>query len=144
MHMQLFTKKYKYVIHEHHASHLHWDLRLEHHGVLKSWAVPKKPSPNPAVKRLAIQVPGHALSYAKFHGTIPKGYYGAGTVKIWDSGWHEPQAWTSTKVITKLHGKKLKGLYCLTKFPQSGPKNWLFFKKKETKMKKGYRKGRFL
>lgn len=133
--MKLFKRKYKYVIHEHHASHLHWDLRLERHGVLKSWAVPKKPSPNLAVKRLAIQVPAHSVDYTKFHGTIPKGHYGAGKVRIWDSGWHEPDAWTGTKVITKLHGRRLKGFYCLTKFPQSGPKNWLFFKKKETKKK---------
>ena len=134
--MKLFNQKLKYVIHEHFASHHHWDLRLQHHGTLKSWAVPKKPSPLPALKRLAIHVDDHALSYAKFRGTIPKGQYGAGKVKIWDSGWHRPEAWTSTKVITNLHGRRLKGLYCLTKFPQSGPKNWLFFKKKETKKKR--------
>ncbi len=130
------NKKLKYVIHEHHASHLHWDLRLEHRGVLKSWAVPKKPSSKQGVKRLAIQVPAHSLDYARFRGTIPKGHYGAGKVKIWDSGWHESDAWTSTKVITKLHGRKLKGVYCLTWFPQSGPKNWLFFRKKEGKKRK--------
>ena len=121
-----------YVIQKHDASHLHWDLRLEQDGVLKSWAVPKEPSTDPATKRLAVQVEDHPLDYATFEGTIPEGQYGAGTVKIWDSGTYELLEKTEDKYIIVIKGKKLKGEYCLirTKF-QDNPKNWLFFKKKE-------------
>jgi len=118
-----------YVIHEHHATRLHWDLRLEINGVLKSWAVPKKPSTNPNIKRLAVQVEDHPLEYAAFQGEIPKGNYGAGKVKIWDRGTFEIISKTDKKIIFKINGKKLKGVYCLIKFRP--PKNWLFFKKKE-------------
>jgi DNA ligase D-like protein (predicted 3'-phosphoesterase) len=118
-----------YLIHEHHASHLHWDLRLEMDGVLRSWAVPKEPSTDPAVKRLAVMVEDHPLEYAKFEGTIPEGNYGAGTVKIWDRGKFDILEKTEKGFVVKLNGSKLNGTYVLFKFKP--PKNWLFFRKKE-------------
>ncbi len=120
-----------YVIQKHQASHLHWDLRLEFDGVLRSWAVPKEPSKDPKVRRLAVQVEDHPVEYAKFEGEIPEGQYGAGAVKIWDRGTFEPISVKDKKIIFKINGKKLKGTYVLVKFKP--PKNWLFFKKKEQK-----------
>jgi len=116
-----------FVIHEHHASHLHWDLRLEFDGVLKSWAVPKEPPAEDGIKRLAIQVEDHPLSYVDFEGTLPAGSYGAGLVKIWDSGGFSLLERDSKKIVFDLKGKKLHGAYCLL---HTAGKNWLFFKKK--------------
>ncbi|MCD6215719.1 MAG: ATP-dependent DNA ligase [Candidatus Aenigmarchaeota archaeon] len=121
-------KKLAYVIQEHHATHLHYDLRLEMDGVLKSWAIPKKPIGRG--KRLAIQVNDHDLSYKDFEGVIESGY-GAGTVKIWDKGWYELIEKTKDKILIELHGKKLKGKYALVRFKKSGKKNYLFFKVSE-------------
>ena len=115
---------------EHDARNLHWDFRLQIGKVLKSWAVPKKPPTKAGAKRLAIQVDDHKLSYAKFEGEIKEGY-GKGTVKIWDKGTYDLVEKTKDKILADLHGKKLKGKYYLVKFPKSGPKNWLLFKKKE-------------
>jgi DNA ligase D-like protein (predicted 3'-phosphoesterase) len=118
-----------FVVHEHHASHLHWDLRLGMDGVLKSWAIPKVPPTVKNIKRLAINVEDHPLAYAKFHGTIPEGNYGAGKVIIWDKGKYELLEKTSKKIFVDLHGKKLKGKYALIKTSYGGKKNgWLFFK----------------
>lgn len=128
------TKKEKliFVIHKHHASHLHYDLRLEKNGVLKSWAVPKKPPKETGIKRLAIQVKDHPLDYANFQGEIAEGSYGAGLVEIWDKGYYIPLKFKTSEIIFELKGKKLKGIYCLIRLKKPG-KNWLFFKRKAQK-----------
>ena len=117
-----------YVIQKHDASHLHFDLRLEMDGVLKSWAIPKEPPVVQGVKRLAVQVEDHPVSYASFEGTIPKGEYGAGMVKIWDTGTYKLIDRKETKLIVEINGAKLKGAYVLVRLKDA--KNWLFFKKK--------------
>ena len=121
-------KMSKFVIHKHFASHLHWDLRLEMGGVLKSWAVPKEPSTKKGIKRLAIQVEDHSLNYADFEGEIPEGNYGAGKVEIWDNGTYKLEEIKKDKIVFDLHGKKLKGKYVLVKINYGKNKNsWLFF-----------------
>ena len=121
-----------FVIHEHHATHLHWDLRLEMQGVLKSWALPKEPAKSKNIKRLAIQTEDHDLSYKDFEGTIPEGMYGAGKVKIWDKGTYILDSKKSEKIVFHLHGKNLKGKYVLLKTKFGKEKNkgkyWLFFR----------------
>jgi DNA ligase D-like protein (predicted ligase)/DNA ligase D-like protein (predicted 3'-phosphoesterase) len=117
-----------FVIHEHHARRLHFDLRLEKDGVLKSWAVPKGPPQISGDKRLAVQVEDHPLEYGKFEGTIPEGQYGAGTVKIWDKGQYESIVWGENKIEILMKGEKLEGRYVLVKFKKAGEKNWLFFR----------------
>lgn len=118
-----------FVIHRHEARRLHWDLRLEMNGVLKSWAVPKEPPTEKGVKRLAIMVEDHPLEYANFQGVIPEGHYGAGKVEIWDKGTYKPIEVTDKKIVFQLNGEKLKGEYVLLKYDKSGENNWLFFKK---------------
>jgi len=117
-----------YVIQKHQATRLHWDLRLEMDGVLKSWAVPKEPPAEKGVKRLAVQVEDHPLGYATFAGTIPKGEYGAGTVEIWDKGTYVLMDKKPNKIIFEVKGERLKGTFCLLRFKED--KNWLFFKTK--------------
>ncbi|MBI5146460.1 MAG: 3'-phosphoesterase [Thaumarchaeota archaeon] len=118
-----------YVIQEHHASRLHWDLRFEFDGVLKSWALPKIPPRKEGEKRLAVSVPDHPIPYALFEGQIPEGNYGAGSVKIWDRGIFELVENEPKKIVLNIKGEKLQGKYCLLHFkPQE--KNWLFFKLK--------------
>jgi DNA ligase D-like protein (predicted ligase)/DNA ligase D-like protein (predicted 3'-phosphoesterase) len=119
-----------YVVQEHHASHLHWDLRLERDGVLKSWAVPKGPPEKVGDKRLAVAVEDHPLDYGGFEGTIPEGEYGAGTVKIWDRGTYEAKEWGEEKIEFIVHGQRLSGPYELVRFRKAGDKNWLLFKKR--------------
>ncbi|MBI4824363.1 MAG: 3'-phosphoesterase [Nitrospirae bacterium] len=120
----------RFVVHEHHARHLHFDLRLEMAGVLKSWAVPKGPSMNPADKRLAIAVQDHELDYGSFEGIIPEGQYGAGRVVIWDKGSFilHGGCVEDGRLEFTLNGKKLKGGFVL--FKMSG-KEWLLIKRKD-------------
>ncbi|MFN3739528.1 MAG: DNA polymerase ligase N-terminal domain-containing protein [Thermodesulfovibrionales bacterium] len=121
-----------FVVHEHHARHLHYDLRLEMGGVLKSWAVPKGPSMNPADKRLAVMVDDHSLEYADFEGTIPEGQYGAGEVIIWDKGEFSllKGGIKEGNLEFELRGKRLKGRFALIKMKKSD-KNWLLIKMKD-------------
>jgi len=123
-------KKPIFVIHKHQASHLHWDLRLEMDGVLRSWAVPKPPPETKSEKRLAIQVEDHPLQYATFKGIIPEGNYGAGTVEIWDKGTYELKSKDRKKIEFELNGKRLKGNFVLVKtgYGSKPEKSWLWFK----------------
>ena len=127
-----------FVVQKHDASRLHYDFRLELEGTLKSWAVPKGPSLDPAVKSLAVQVEDHPLDYADFEGIIPAGQYGGGTVMVWDHGTWEPEGnvdpsdqWRGGRLKFTLHGKKLKGSWALIRMggmASDGGKNWLLIK----------------
>lgn len=117
----------RFVVHRHDASRLHWDLRLERDGVLKSWAVPKEPPVAPGVKRLAVEVEDHDLEHIDFEGEIPEGEYGAGTVSIWDGGTYDLLSEHDRRITVTFQGKRLRGEYVL--IPLEG-KNWLFFRKK--------------
>ncbi|WP_292369820.1 DNA polymerase ligase N-terminal domain-containing protein [Methanoregula sp. UBA64] len=120
-----------FVLHEHFSKHHHFDFRLEHDGVLASWAVPKGLPEKPGERRLAIQVEDHPLSYGTFEGTIPGGEYGAGEVKIADAGTYETLAWTNERIEVLLHGKEHTGKYVLLRFAKAGEKNWIVLKGKE-------------
>src|SRR5262249_54561792 len=101
----------RFVIHEHHARSLHWDLRLERDGVLVSWAVPKGIPPDPKKNHLAVHVEDHPLDYIDFAGDIPKGNYGAGKVRIWDRGTYETHKFRKNEVMVTFHGERLEGKY---------------------------------
>ncbi|MGZ6469430.1 MAG: non-homologous end-joining DNA ligase, partial [Bdellovibrionota bacterium] len=126
-----------YVIQEHHASHLHYDFRLESGGTLKSWAVPKGPSLDPKVKRLAVEVEDHPISYAKFEGDIPKGEYGGGNVVVWDYGSWIPSGNVNSALKKghldfELQGEKLQGKWTLIRTRITGSKpSWLLFKRND-------------
>jgi bifunctional non-homologous end joining protein LigD len=131
------TRGLKYVIHHHLSKRPHFDLRLEVDGMLKSWAVPKEPSLDPQVKRLAVMVEDHALEYGDFEGIIPEGEYGAGEVRIWDQGSYEPLkpepmagAIGKGRVEVLLKGRRLQGHFALIRL-KGREENWLFFKMKE-------------
>ncbi|MDQ3051645.1 MAG: DNA ligase D [Bacteroidota bacterium] len=137
------SQKLRFVIQKHHASRLHYDFRIEIEGVLKSWAVPKGPSTDPSVKRLAMMVEDHPYDYRSFEGIIPSGY-GAGTVIVWDEGYYEPSEGEAAdkksqdknlrkqlhagKLKLVLHGKKLKGEFVLIKAKGRGDNGWLLMK----------------
>jgi len=118
----------RFVIHEHDATRLHWDLRLEMDGALKSWAIPKEPPSEINIKRLAIPVDDHNIDYIDFEGVIPEGEYGAGTVKIWDRGEYELESRHEHKIVFVLKGQRLHGRFILLKTKDN---NWLWFKTKE-------------
>ncbi|WP_333819687.1 DNA ligase D [Ohtaekwangia sp.] len=134
-----------FVVQRHDASRLHYDFRLEVDGVLKSWAIPKGPSLNPADKRLAMMVEDHPLEYGKFEGEIPEGNYGAGTVEIWDRGTYEPENIADPADYEKemlsglkngslkfvLHGKRLNGSFALVRLKNAKENSWLLIKHKD-------------
>ncbi len=130
-----------YVIQKHQASHLHYDFRLEWNGVLLSWAIPKGPSLDPAVKRLAAQVEDHPLEYAGFEGVIPEGEYGGGTVMLWDHGTWVPEdpdvdaALRQGELKFELHGEKLRGSWVLVRtrlgYRGSRKPQWLLIKHRD-------------
>jgi bifunctional non-homologous end joining protein LigD len=132
------SARMRFLVQEHHARHLHYDFRLEMAGVLKSWALPKGPSLNPADKRLAVMVDDHSLEYFGFEGIIPADQYGAGAVVVWDRGEYsllegdDPLgALEGGKMIIELSGKILKGGFALVKMKGRGENNWLLIKKKD-------------
>lgn len=118
-----------FVIQEHDASRLHWDLRLERNGVLVSWALPKGIPEEIGEKRLAIRTEDHPIQYLDFEGIIPHGEYGAGEVRIWDKGFYVPVRWQESKIEFILAGKRLKNRYELIRLEKDGKDNWLIFKK---------------
>jgi DNA ligase D-like protein (predicted 3'-phosphoesterase) len=122
-----------YVIQKHRASRLHFDLRLEEGGVLRSWAVPKVPVNKEGVKRLAVQVEDHPLGYEKFEGRIPEPEYGAGTVEIWDRGTYRPLESSPGKLVVEISGRRLGGRFALIRIraKEGGDTSWLFFKLKD-------------
>src|SRR6185437_1048955 len=134
------SPKLQYVIQKHRATSLHYDFRLEHNGVLLSWAVPKGPSLDPSVKRLAMRVEDHPVEYSTFEGVIPKGEYGGGTVMLWDSGTWIPEvedvdaALQGGDLKLTLMGKKLRGSWVLVRtrgYGSNSDRSWLLIKHRD-------------
>src|SRR5688572_22376339 len=135
-----------FVVQKHAARALHYDFRLEHEGVLLSWAVPKGPSLDPGVKRLAMQTEDHPVDYGDFEGVIPQGEYGGGTVIVWDRGTWEPEGdaramYEKGHLNFKLHGEKLKGSYHLVRTggrkTKDGRHGWLLIKSRDDEAEPG-------
>jgi bifunctional non-homologous end joining protein LigD len=134
-------KTLHFVIQKHAASHLHYDLRLELDGVMKSWAVPKGPSLDPTVRRLAMEVEDHPISYNTFEGTIPQGEYGGGTVMLWDRGTYEAddeggaaslrRGYEKGELRFVMHGKRLRGGFVLARLRRPGRPQWLLIKRRD-------------
>jgi bifunctional non-homologous end joining protein LigD len=134
-------KTLHFVVQKHAASHLHYDFRLELDGVMKSWAVPKGPSLDPSMRRLAMEVEDHPISYNTFEGTIPKGEYGGGTVMLWDRGTYDAedgggveslrQGYEKGDLKIVLHGKRLKGAWVLVRMQRPGRPQWLLIKHRD-------------
>jgi len=156
------TDKLAFVIHKHDATSLHYDFRLEINGVMPSWAIPKGPTLDPKLKRLAMMTTDHSIEYRHFEGILPEGKYGAGPVMIWDEGYYIPEIEIEKgvrkeiedkkegeKVMEEglkkgeikffLHGKKIKGSFALVKTKNFGPKNaWLLIKHKDEYIQENY------
>ena len=134
-------KALHFVVQKHAASHLHYDFRLELDGVMKSWAVPKGPSYDPKVRRLAMEVEDHPISYNTFEGTIPAGEYGGGTVMLWDRGTYEAEDGGGVASLRRgyekgdlkivLHGKRLRGGWVLVRMNRPGRAQWLLIKHRD-------------
>jgi DNA ligase D-like protein (predicted 3'-phosphoesterase) len=134
-------KALHFVIQKHAASHLHYDFRLELDGVMKSWAVPKGPSLDPMVRRLAMEVEDHPISYNTFEGTIPKGEYGGGTVMLWDRGTYEADDGGGAESLRRgyekgelrfvMHGRRLQGGFVLARLRRPGRPQWLLIKRRD-------------
>jgi len=131
----------QFVVQKHAASHLHFDFRLELDGVMKSWAVPKGPSYDPSVRRLAMEVEDHPIEYNTFEGTIPQGEYGGGTVMLWDRGTYEAENGGGVEALREgyergdlkfvLHGKRLEGGWVLVRMKRPGRPQWLLIKHRD-------------
>lgn len=134
----------RFVVQEHHARRVHWDLRLEMDGVLRSWAIPKGPSLDPSDKRLAVLVEDHPIEYGEFEGIIPPGNYGAGTVMLWDRGTYEcregdpAQAFQRGKMTLVFSGEKLRGEFHFVRTKRNEGRDWLLFKGKDEFAASGY------
>jgi len=134
-------KALHFVIQKHAASHLHYDFRLELDGVMKSWAVPKGPSLDPTVRRLAMEVEDHPISYNTFEGTIPQGEYGGGTVMLWDRGTYEAdddggaaslrRGYEKGELRFVMHGQRLQGGFVLARLKRPGRPQWLLIKRRD-------------
>ena len=134
-------KSLHFVIQKHAASHLHYDFRLELDGVMKSWAVPKGPSLDPTVRRLAMEVEDHPISYNTFEGTIPQGEYGGGTVMLWDRGTYDADDGGGAESLRRgyekgelrfvMHGKRLRGGFVLARLRRPGRPQWLLIKRRD-------------
>jgi bifunctional non-homologous end joining protein LigD len=134
-------KTLHFVVQKHDASQLHYDFRLELDGVMKSWAVPKGPSLDPSVRRLAMEVEDHPISYNTFEGTIPQGEYGGGTVMVWDRGTYEAEDGGGVESLRRgyekgdlklvLHGKRLHGSWALVRMRRPGRPQWLLIKHRD-------------
>ncbi|HEV7674265.1 MAG TPA: DNA ligase D [Candidatus Angelobacter sp.] len=135
----------RFFIQRHSARRLHYDLRLEMDGVLKSWALPHGPTLDPAIKRLAVHVEDHPLDYGSFEGTIPSGNYGAGSVTLWDRGIYEwlgpktpAEMWESGDLKLRFHGHKIVGEFALVRTNRAKGKDWLLIKKKDFAVREGW------